>query len=175
MNQLAVQTPTLATDQLENSEPQQVFLFSGHMVDAPDRSPARFPPEKEPFAAAAIAKLLDELGAGADDVAICSAACGGDLLFAESCLKRNVRVEIYLPFVEENFSKIPSTSPANNGGIVFLRSKGGPGLAHHAAGVGTYARAKRSLCQRQSVDARSSARVRPKKTPLHLPLGWSRG
>jgi len=103
MNQLAVQTPVLATDALEISEPRQVFLFSGHMVDAPDRSPARFPSEKEPDAAAAVAKLLEELGAGADDVAISSAACGGDLLFAESCLKRKVRVEIYLPFVEEKF------------------------------------------------------------------------
>ena len=103
MNQLAVQTPVLATDALEISEPRQVFLFSGHMVDAPDRSLARFPPEKERHATAAIAKLLDELDAGADDVAICSAACGGDLLFAESCLKRKVRVEIYLPFVEEKF------------------------------------------------------------------------
>jgi hypothetical protein len=105
MNQLAVQTPAMAVDQMEINEPRQVFLFSGHMVDAPNRSPARFPPEKEPFAAAAIGKLLDELCAGADDVAICSGACGSDLLFAESCLKRNVRVEVYLPFDEEEFLK----------------------------------------------------------------------
>jgi len=105
MNQLAVQTPALATDQLEINEPRQVFLFSGHMVDAPDRSPARFPPEKEQHAAAAIAKLLDALGAGADDVAISSGACGSDLLFAEACLQRKLQVEIYLPFAEEEFLK----------------------------------------------------------------------
>ena len=76
MNQLSEPTPTVAIDQKENNAPRQVFLFSGHMVDAPDRSRARFPPDKEPLAAAAIAKLLDELGAGATDVAISSGACG---------------------------------------------------------------------------------------------------
>jgi hypothetical protein len=105
LNQLALQSPMVAIDSMENSGPRQIFLFSGHMVDSPHRSPARFPPEKEPYAASAIGKLLDKLGAGADDLAISSAACGGDLLFAESCLKRNVRVEIYLPFVEEEFVK----------------------------------------------------------------------
>ena len=103
MNQLSEQAPTVAIDHKENTAPRRVFLFSGHMVDAPDRSEARFPPDKEPLAAAAIGKLLDELGAGADDLAISSAACGGDLLFAESCLQRGLRVEIYLPFVQEEF------------------------------------------------------------------------
>jgi hypothetical protein len=105
MNQLLEQTPTVAIDQKEDTAPRQVFLFSGHMVDAPDRSLPRFPPDKEPLAAAAIGKLLDELGAGATDVAISSGACGGDLLFAESCLQRRLRVEIYLPFVQEEFLK----------------------------------------------------------------------
>jgi hypothetical protein len=50
-----------------------------------------------------IGKLLNELGAGAADVVISSGACGGDLLFAESCLQRRLRVEIYLPFVQEEF------------------------------------------------------------------------
>src|SRR5882757_3497110 len=94
-----------AIDRTENNAPRQVFLFSGHMVDAPDRSPPRFPPDKEPLAAAAIDKLLDELGAGTTDVAISSGACGGDLLFAESCLQRRLRVEIYLPLMQEEFVK----------------------------------------------------------------------
>ena len=105
MNQLAEQIPTVAIDQMEESAPRRVFLFSGHMIDAPDRSPARFPADKEPLAAAAIGKLLDELGAGANDVAISSGACGGDLLFAEACWQRRLRVEIYLPFVQEEFLK----------------------------------------------------------------------
>jgi len=55
--------------------------------------------------AAAIDKLLDELGAVTTDVAISSGACGGDLLFVESCLQRRLRVEIYLPIVQEDFLK----------------------------------------------------------------------
>ena len=105
MNQLSEQTPAMAIDRRENNAPGHVFLFSGHMIDAPDRSRRRFPPDKEPLAAAAIDKLLDELGAGTTDVAISSGACGGDLLFAESCLQRRLRVEIYLPLMQEEFLK----------------------------------------------------------------------
>ena len=103
MNQLVEPDAAVRSDRRENAVTRQVFLFSGHMIDAADRSQPRFPPDKEPLAAAAIGKLLDQLGAGANDVAISSAACGGDLLFVEACLQRGVRVEIYLPFVEEEF------------------------------------------------------------------------
>jgi len=48
MNQLSEQTATVAIDQKEDTAPRQVFLFSGSMVDAPDRSPPRFPPDTEP-------------------------------------------------------------------------------------------------------------------------------
>ncbi len=84
-------------------EPRLVFLFSGHMIDAPGRFTPRFPSEKEPVAAEAIAKKLDELGAGPDDLALCGGACGGDLLFAEACLKRNLPLEIRIPFEEPAF------------------------------------------------------------------------
>ena len=83
--------------------PRQVFLFSGHMIDAPDRKDPRFPPDKEPIAAKAIADRLDALGAGAEDLAICSGACGGDLLFAEACLARGSRLELRIPFDEPIF------------------------------------------------------------------------
>lgn len=94
-------TPNLhrATSIINSSgEARRVFLFSGHMIDAPNRPEPRFPPDKEPIAAAAIAAKLDELGAGPGDLALCSGACGGDILFAEACLARGVRVEIRIPF-----------------------------------------------------------------------------
>ena len=37
--------------------PRKVVLFSGHMIDAPGREKPRFPPDKEPIAANAIAKM----------------------------------------------------------------------------------------------------------------------
>lgn len=100
-------TARRAAAQLQAAEaahaPRQVFLFSGHMIDAPDRPEPRFPAAQEPTAAAAIGRQLDELGAAPADLAICSGACGGDLLFAEACLARGLRVEIYLPFAVEKF------------------------------------------------------------------------
>ena len=81
----------------------KVFLFSGHMIDAPGRAEPRFPPEKEGAAARAMAQKLDELGAMPGDLALCGGACGGDLLFAEACLQRGLRVEIRIPFQEPEF------------------------------------------------------------------------
>jgi hypothetical protein len=83
--------------------PHKVFLFSGHMIDAPNRKVPRFPPEKEPLAEQAIHKLLAKLDAGSEHLAICSGACGGDLLFAEVALLHGVPLEVYLPFDEATF------------------------------------------------------------------------
>jgi tetratricopeptide (TPR) repeat protein len=84
-------------------EPRMIFLFSGHMIDAPGRAEPRFPPDQESIAADAIAAKLDELGAGKGDLALCGGACGGDLLFAEACLQRGVRLELRIPFDEPTF------------------------------------------------------------------------
>ena len=92
-------------------EPQQVFLFSGHMIDAPDRKEPRFPAEKEAIAAQKINAALDQLGAGPKDLAFCQAAAGGDLLFIEACQQRGVRCQVLLPFPEPEFierSVLPS-------------------------------------------------------------------
>jgi hypothetical protein len=83
--------------------PRKVALFSGHMIDAPGRATPRFPSDKEPNAATAIAGALAELGLGACDLAICGGACGGDLLFAEAALARGARLGIYIPFEEPTF------------------------------------------------------------------------
>ncbi len=40
-----------------DSSPRKVALFSGHMIDAPGRAKPRFPPDKEPLAANAIAAV----------------------------------------------------------------------------------------------------------------------
>jgi hypothetical protein len=88
---------------LADDPPQNVVLFSGHMIDAPDRRTPRFPADKEPVAASAIAATLTEIGAVAGDLAICGGACGGDLLFAEACLAKGLRLEIYIPLDEPEF------------------------------------------------------------------------
>ncbi|MGA7264415.1 MAG: hypothetical protein WBX30_26480, partial [Stellaceae bacterium] len=93
----------------ERSEPDRVVMFSGHMIDNPaDRGdgktkPPRFPPSKIEAAAARIRAALDEVGASAGDLGLCGGASGGDLLFAEACLARGMRIELRLARAENEF------------------------------------------------------------------------
>jgi hypothetical protein len=84
--------------------PNKVLLFSGHMIDAPGRDKPRFPPSQESAARLAIVALLAQLAPGPQDSAVCSGACGGDLLFAEAALERGLSLEIYLPFETDVFA-----------------------------------------------------------------------
>lgn len=84
-------------------QPKQVLLFSGHMIDAPDRSPARFPAACQTLAAQAIQNALHILDAGTEDLALTQGACGGDILFAEACLHRGVHLQLLQPFAETEF------------------------------------------------------------------------
>ncbi|MES2564066.1 MAG: hypothetical protein V4637_15235 [Pseudomonadota bacterium] len=81
----------------------RALLFSGHMIDTAERLSPRFPPALAPRVADAIRAKLAKLSAGADDLAISSAACGSDILFAEAVLDRGVPLRIYLPFDELQF------------------------------------------------------------------------
>jgi tetratricopeptide (TPR) repeat protein len=90
-------------------EPAHVVVFSGHMIDNPKvrgegkEKPPRFPPAKIEAAAARIRVALDEVGASAGDLGLCGGASGGDLLFAEACLERGMRVELRLARQENEF------------------------------------------------------------------------
>jgi hypothetical protein len=84
-------------------QPRQVFLFSGHMIDATTRPKPRFPAAKEPAAARKIAEALETLSAGPEDLALTQGACGGDLLFTEACQQRGVKVQWLQPFDESEF------------------------------------------------------------------------
>ena len=84
-------------------QPRMTILFSGHMIDKPDREKPRFPDAKSALASGAILNKLNDLGATEKDLAICSAACGGDLLFAELCLDRGMAVHLYLALDEPEF------------------------------------------------------------------------
>jgi hypothetical protein len=83
--------------------PRQTILFTGHMVDAPDRPVPRFPATRVAAAARRIAAALDEIGAGPEDLALTQGAAGGDLLFAEACLARGVPLRLLLPLAESEF------------------------------------------------------------------------
>jgi hypothetical protein len=87
----------------DRAAPRQVLLFSGHLADATNRTPPRFPADKEASAAQKIAEELDRIAAGPDDIALSQAASGGDLLFIEACQQRGVRCKVLLPFAEPEF------------------------------------------------------------------------
>ncbi len=91
--------------------PRLAILFSGHMMDGPNRAEPRFPPTKEAAALEKIEAALAELDAGEQDIAFAQAAAGGDLLFLEACQRRGVRCQVLLPFAEPIFlqkSVLPS-------------------------------------------------------------------
>jgi hypothetical protein len=94
--------------------PRQVFLFSGHMIDAPGRPTPRFPPSCELAAAREIAAVLDRLGAGPADLAISQAAAGGDILFLEAAEARGLHCRVMLPFDEPEFIRL-SILPSGDG------------------------------------------------------------
>lgn len=108
----AVDQPVLRPKQ--HWQADKVFLFSGHMIDGPERPEPRFPADKEAIAAARIAEALDHLGAGPNDLALAQGASGGDLLFGEACLARGVRFQMLLPLAEPEFIAA-SVLPAVNG------------------------------------------------------------
>lgn len=85
------------------TSPRLVLLFTGHRIDAPGRTPARFPSRLEAAAATRIGATLDDLQAGPHDFAFTQGASGGDLLFAEACLARHVPLQLMLPLRETEF------------------------------------------------------------------------
>jgi hypothetical protein len=93
----------MSADAVTPAGPRRTILFTGHMVDAPDRATPRFPATRIDAAAHRIAAVLDEIGAGPDDLALTQGAAGGDLLFAEACLARAVPLRLLLPLAEPEF------------------------------------------------------------------------
>jgi tetratricopeptide (TPR) repeat protein len=91
------------TEPKDRWQPRQVFLFSGHLIDAPGRPITRFPAKKEFAASQRIAEILNQLGAGPEDLMLTQGACGGDLLFTEACQQRSVKGQWLQPFNEPEF------------------------------------------------------------------------
>ena len=102
--------------------PARVILFTGHMIDRPQRpkDKARFPPtpQAEARARALIEDALrKELAGGAGDtLCITGAACGADILFHEACDKLGAQTEIDLALPEDKFE----VSSVQHGGVSWV-------------------------------------------------------
>ncbi len=78
----------------------RLIIFSGHMIDAPDREGSRFPPDQEGKIRAEIRNAISDMDAG---VGFASAASGSDILFLEAMLARGATINIVLPWPREEF------------------------------------------------------------------------
>ncbi len=85
---------------LEMLKPPRILVFSGHMIDHPERKIPRFPYYIESEVREKIKEALEELDA---KIGYTSVACGADILFIEEMIKRNAEVNVFLPFTKEDF------------------------------------------------------------------------
>ena len=99
---------------------RQAIVFTGHMVDAPDRPTPRFPAAQVDAAARRIDAALAQIDAGPHDLAFTQGAAGGDLLFAEACLARGVPLRLLLPVDEREFVA-RSLLPVTDGAVWYAR------------------------------------------------------
>jgi class 3 adenylate cyclase len=80
----------------------KLVVFSGHMIDAPDRRTPRFPLAKEGEVRNLLEKQLATMNAG---IGFASAASGSDILFLEAMLARGGTIHLVLPWPAEEFVK----------------------------------------------------------------------
>lgn len=93
---------TVSAEALDALQVPTVVLFTGHMIDAPDRPQPRFPPYLLDRVETEIGATLEDLDVG---IGHCSAACGADIVFVEAMLARGAEVHVTLPFARRDFIK----------------------------------------------------------------------
>ena len=77
------------------------FLFTGYMVDYPSKDKKTFPADKENEIRQDIINKLESLHAGTDDRAFVGGlSAGSEILFAEVCAEKGIKVKAYLPLPE---------------------------------------------------------------------------
>lgn len=81
----------------------KVVICSGHMIDKPDRKAPRFPLGKAEAVRAKIAQQLEQWKVGPGDLAVCSGACGADILFGEESLRRGAQLRLLLAQEVDDF------------------------------------------------------------------------
>jgi hypothetical protein len=105
---LKVVDDAIAASRAPQAPPDRVLLFTGHMVDAADRDPAkaRFPrtPQAEAIARGLIEEALKkELQQGETVFGIAGGACGSDILFHEVCASLGVPTRLFLALPPRQF------------------------------------------------------------------------
>jgi hypothetical protein len=92
----------------------EVVLFTGHRVDAPDRTAPRFPAECEAAASEAILTLLTREKRASAVIGVAGGANGGDILFLEACRKLEIPFQMLLALPEHQFIAASVAAPEGN-------------------------------------------------------------
>lgn len=80
-----------------------ILVFSGNRIDAPGRTPPRFPPDREEAVGARLAELLDLIR---PDGVVTAAAAGADILFAEAAIERKLPLHLVLTCSADRFEEV---------------------------------------------------------------------
>jgi tetratricopeptide (TPR) repeat protein len=115
---------------LKKSAPRfgKVIVASGHMIDTPQREHERFPPHKEGAVRDCIAAKLAEWRVVAGDLALCGAARGADMLFAELCADLGAEVWLLLALPENEFLEESIRLPDTNWEQRYFALRDRPGV-----------------------------------------------
>ena len=90
------------------SSTKRVLLFTGHMIDAPDRKTPRFPADKVDIARQ---KIAEQQISGGIAYGVAGCASGGDIIFHQVCESMGIPTRIFLALPRELY--IPqSVAPA---------------------------------------------------------------
>ena len=83
---------------------EQVFLFEGYAVDPKNSDRNLFPIDKEAEVRKAISDVLDKYNADDNDLAFTAGlSCGTEIIFAELCAERGIKVEAHLPLADAQY------------------------------------------------------------------------
>src|ERR1043165_8500679 len=95
------------------SAPRRVVLFTGHMIDSPNRAEPRFPPSKVDVAREkiAVAVTAEKLISGGIAYGVAGCASGGDILFHKVCDAMEIPSRIFLAMPRELYIRA-SVAPA---------------------------------------------------------------
>jgi tetratricopeptide (TPR) repeat protein len=82
----------------------RAFLFTGYMIDYPSKEKKTFPVDKENEIRQEILLKLESLNAGPDDRGfVAGLSAGSEILFAEICAEKGIKVRAYLPMPESAY------------------------------------------------------------------------
>jgi tetratricopeptide (TPR) repeat protein len=82
----------------------RAFLFSGYMIDHAGKDKKTFPADKENEIRHDIAKKLESFGLIPDDRAfLAGLSAGSEIIFAEICIEKGLKVRAYLPLAESAY------------------------------------------------------------------------